>query len=65
MPPQPEPPTPWTPEDNRPHFAALRALARSLGLSQLSMGSTSDDEVAIEEGATIVRVGRSIFGERA
>jgi len=65
MPPQPEPPTPWTPEDNRPHFAALRALARSLGLSQLSMGSTSDYEVAIEEGATIVRVGRSIFGERA
>lgn len=64
MPPQPEPPSCWTPEDNRPHFAKLRALAKSLGLAQLSMGSTSDYEVAIEEGATIVRVGRSIFGER-
>jgi hypothetical protein len=65
MPPQPDSPTPWTPEDNRPHFAKLRELARSLGLPQLSMGSTSDYEVAIEEGSTIVRVGRSIFGERA
>ncbi len=65
MPPQPEPPIPWTAEDNRPHFARLKALAKSLGLSQLSMGSTSDYEVAIEEGATIVRVGRSIFGERS
>ena len=64
MPPQPEPPTAWTPEDNRPHFAALRELGKSLGLTQLSMGSTSDYEVAIEEGATVVRVGRSIFGSR-
>lgn len=64
MPPQPEPPTDWTPEDNRPHFAALHELGTSLGLTQLSMGSTSDYEVAIEEGATVVRVGRSIFGSR-
>lgn len=65
MPPQPEPPTSWTQEDNRPHFAHLRTLAQSLGLSQLSMGTTADYEVAIEEGATIVRVGRSIFGDRS
>ena len=65
MPPQPEPPAPWTQEDNRPHFAHLRTLAQSLGLSQLSMGTTADYEVAIEEGATIVRVGRSIFGDRS
>ena len=64
MPPQPEPPTAWTPEDNRPHFAALRELGKLHGLTQLSMGSTSDYEVAIEEGATVVRVGRSIFGSR-
>ena len=64
MPPQPEPPLPWTPEDNRPYFAKLRTLAESLGLSELSMGTTADYEVAIEEGATIVRVGRSIFGSR-
>lgn len=64
MPPQPQPPARWTPEDNRRHFAALRELGKSLGLPQLSMGSTSDYEVAIEEGATVVRVGRSIFGSR-
>jgi pyridoxal phosphate enzyme (YggS family) len=64
MPPQPEPPATWTPEDNRPHFARLRELARSLGLPQLSMGTTADFAVAIEEGATLVRVGRSIFGAR-
>ena len=65
MSPQPEPPASWTQEDNRPHFAHLRTLAQSLGLSQLSMGTTADYEVAIEEGATIVRVGRSIFGDRS
>ncbi len=64
MPPQPEPPIPWKPEDNRPHFVRLRELAHSLGLRELSMGTTADYEVAIEEGATIVRVGRSIFGSR-
>ena len=58
------PPLADDPEAVRPHFRALAALARSLGLAELSMGSTGDFEVAIEEGATWVRVGTAIFGER-
>jgi pyridoxal phosphate enzyme (YggS family) len=54
----------WTPDHARPHFRRLATLAASLGLTGLSMGTTEDFEVAIEEGATLVRVGRSIFGER-
>lgn len=50
--------------DARPVFRQLRDLAGANGLSQLSMGMTNDFETAIEEGATIVRVGRAIFGER-
>jgi len=50
--------------DPRPHFAALRELAARLGLSELSMGMSADFETAIEEGATLVRVGTAIFGER-
>ena len=52
------------PEDARPVFQRLRREAEQLGLSALSMGMTDDFEVAIEEGATHVRVGRAIFGER-
>ena len=52
------------PGDTRPHFAALRALAESLGLVGLSMGMSDDFEAAVEEGATIVRVGSAIFGAR-
>jgi PLP dependent protein len=52
------------PEETRRWFRALRALRDTLGLQELSMGMTDDFEVAIEEGATIVRVGRAIFGER-
>jgi uncharacterized pyridoxal phosphate-containing UPF0001 family protein len=52
------------PEEVRPYFRALRAMRDDLGLSELSMGMTDDFEVAIEEGATIVRVGRAIFGSR-
>lgn len=52
------------PEQVRPAFRALRELARAQGLEGLSMGMTDDFEVAIEEGATVVRVGRAIFGER-
>lgn len=48
----------------RPFFRTLRELAGKLGLSELSMGTTHDFEVAIEEGATSVRVGTAIFGER-
>jgi len=51
-------------EQARPAFRALRELATFYGLEELSMGMTNDFEVAIEEGATIVRVGRAIFGER-
>ncbi len=51
-------------EDARPIFRDLRQTAHGLGLRALSMGMTNDYEVAIEEGATHVRVGRAIFGER-
>lgn len=59
------------PEDARPGFATLRALReqgeRRLGrnLPELSMGMSGDYEVAVEEGATLVRVGTALFGERA
>ncbi len=52
------------PEEVRPVFRRLRELRDSLGLDGLSMGMTDDFEVAIEEGATMVRIGRAIFGER-
>ncbi len=50
------------PEQARPVFRRLRELRDSLGLEYLSMGMTDDFEVAIEEGATMVRIGRAIFG---
>lgn len=50
--------------DPRPRFRALRELAERLGLRELSMGMSADYEMAIEEGATLVRVGTAIFGER-
>jgi uncharacterized pyridoxal phosphate-containing UPF0001 family protein len=65
---------PWgaDPEQARPTFRAARRLRDELARrfpqadwSALSMGMTDDFEVAIEEGATIVRVGRAIFGARA
>lgn len=60
------------PEDNRVHFRKLRQLSVDIGsknidnvhMKILSMGMTNDYEVAIEEGATMVRVGTGIFGER-
>jgi uncharacterized pyridoxal phosphate-containing UPF0001 family protein len=52
------------PETVRPVFRELRRLRDSLGLRELSMGMTDDFEIAIEEGATLVRIGRAIFGER-
>lgn len=48
----------------RARFRELRAMRDALGLQHLSMGMTDDFEAAIEEGATIVRVGRAIFGSR-
>ena len=61
------------PEEDRPVFARLRDLLErerergreGLELEQLSMGMTDDFEVAVEEGATLVRVGRALFGPRA
>jgi len=52
------------PETVRPVFRELCRLRDALGLPDLSMGMTDDFEVAIEEGATLVRIGRAIFGER-
>ncbi|MHB8514018.1 MAG: YggS family pyridoxal phosphate-dependent enzyme [Dehalococcoidia bacterium] len=52
------------PEDARAAFRELRALRDALGLRDLSMGMTEDFEVAVEEGATLVRVGRALFGDR-
>ncbi len=51
-------------EATRPVFRQLAELAKQEGLSELSMGMTNDFEIAIEEGATYVRVGRALFGER-
>jgi PLP dependent protein len=63
------PPPADTPEGSRPHHRRLRELRDAHGGAQrmptLSMGMTDDLEVAIEEGATIVRVGTAIFGARA
>jgi pyridoxal phosphate enzyme (YggS family) len=55
------PPFADDPEASRPHFAALRELAAEHGLSQLSMGTSQDYAVAVEEGATIVRLGSVLF----
>ena len=63
------PPLAAAPEDNRPYFRALARLRDELAspeqpLLALSMGTTDDFEVAVEEGATLVRVGTAIFGPR-
>jgi pyridoxal phosphate enzyme (YggS family) len=57
---------PWSDEGerSRPYFARLRELASQNGLQHLSMGMSHDLEVAIEEGATMVRVGTALFGPR-
>lgn len=60
------------PEENRPYFRSLRELAEKIGalglegveMKELSMGMTNDFTCAVEEGATFVRVGTAIFGER-
>jgi hypothetical protein len=66
------PPYSNDPENSRPYFIALRRLrdeivsaaVPGISMTELSMGMTDDFEVAIEEGATIIRVGRAIFGDR-
>jgi PLP dependent protein len=55
------PPFTDDPEASRPHFAALRELAAQHGLRRLSMGTSQDYSVAVEEGATIVRIGSVLF----
>ncbi len=52
------------PEHTRPVFAALRELAEAQSLPELSMGMTHDLEVAVEEGATMLRIGTALFGPR-
>jgi pyridoxal phosphate enzyme (YggS family) len=60
------------PENSRPYFSELRNLRNkiisegitNIQMEELSMGMTDDFEIAIEEGATIVRIGRAIFGQR-
>jgi pyridoxal phosphate enzyme (YggS family) len=53
------------PEGRRPYFRRMRELAREFGVAELSMGMSDDIEPAIAEGATQVRVGTAIFGERS
>jgi uncharacterized pyridoxal phosphate-containing UPF0001 family protein len=55
------PPLAHNPEDSRRWFAALRELAAEHGLQELSMGTSQDYAVAVEEGATIVRIGTSLY----
>ena len=55
------PPMTTDPEASRPYFRRLRALARAHGLAELSMGTSQDYRVAVEEGATFVRVGSALF----
>ena len=58
------PPFSDNPEEVRLYFRKLRELSDRFGLSEVSMGMSHDFEVAVEEGATMVRIGTSIFGER-
>jgi len=63
------PPWPEAPEDSRPYFRDLRRIRDRLAgpsrpLPHLSMGTTGDLEVAVEEGATLVRIGTALFGPR-
>jgi PLP dependent protein len=58
------PPFSENPEDSRPYFRRLAALAQQYGMAELSMGMSADFEVAIQEGATTIRVGTALFGRR-
>ena len=63
------PPEPGRPEDSRPYFRELRELRDGVrgdiaGFDHLSMGMSADYEVAVEEGATMVRIGTALFGDR-
>jgi hypothetical protein len=56
------PPLTENPEDSRPYFRRLRELAERGGLQELSMGTSQDYRVAVEEGATLIRVGSVLYG---
>jgi uncharacterized pyridoxal phosphate-containing UPF0001 family protein len=57
---------PWSEnaEDSRPYFRQLAQIAAKYSLPELSIGMSNDFEAAIEEGATIIRVGTALFGSR-
>ena len=57
------PPFADDPEASRPYFRRLRELAERYGLKELSMGTTQDYRIAVEEGATFVRVGSALFDD--
>ncbi|HUE26042.1 MAG TPA: YggS family pyridoxal phosphate enzyme [Solirubrobacteraceae bacterium] len=59
------PPLARTPEDSRGHFAALRELAERHSLAELSMGTSQDYLVAVQEGATIVRLGTTLYASKS
>jgi uncharacterized pyridoxal phosphate-containing UPF0001 family protein len=56
------PPETGDPEASRPYFRELRTLAEAHGLKELSMGTSQDWRVAVEEGATLIRVGSVLYG---
>jgi len=56
------PPLASNPEESRPYFRRLRELAEEHGLSELSMGTSQDYPVAVEEGATLIRLGQVLYG---
>jgi pyridoxal phosphate enzyme (YggS family) len=58
------PPLADDPEASRPYFRRLRELAESRGLAELSMGTSQDWRVAVEEGATLIRLGQTLYGGR-
>ena len=58
------PPLAPDPEQSRPYFAALRRLAERHHLSELSMGTSQDYLVAVQEGATIVRLGTTLYASK-
>ncbi len=59
------PPSVETAEESRRHFARLAELAADNGLETLSMGTSQDWEIAVEEGATIIRLGTALYGRQA
>jgi uncharacterized pyridoxal phosphate-containing UPF0001 family protein len=55
------PPLARDPEQSRPYFRRLRLLAEQVGLGELSMGTSQDWRVAVDEGATLVRIGSALW----